>query len=591
MNDPNLALGLALASLALGPLLAWALDRREPLRAALDGFVLVMTAGLSLLFLLPHAYADLGGWAFPAALAGFLLPAFAERHLHGTRIERSRPILLLAVAGLLVHCAVDGAAIASASHGTAHGPEGPEGWNHAGGAGPLGVTLAIVSHRLPVGLFVWSVLAPAVGQRIASLGLLGLMAATAAGFLLLPELAVHAGAHLPAGGLLEALLAGGVLHVVLGHAPSANQVSPGAFAGAGALSALALFGLLPLAPHPALVQSWEAGLRIFVEASPAILIGFLGAGLLSLVPQQTLSRWMRGKTAFGSAVRGVVFGLPIPICSCGVVPLYRGLMHKGLPPAAAAAFLIATPELGIDAVAISLPLLGWEMTLVRILAATALALCVGLAVGALAPEPAAPAVDDDAPLEETDRTGVRGALEYGFVDSLDELGPWVLAGIAAAALLEPLLDPGWIAAVPAALEIPLFASLAAPFYVCASAATPVGAAFLAKGVSAGAVVAFLLTGPATNVTTFGAVRAFHGARTTLLLGAVLIGATLALGAIINWTAGASVPVPTPDPGHAPGLASQLLAFAFAGLLTASLLRQGPRGFLGRLGLQGRDHHH
>ncbi len=581
MSASGLAFGLAIASLAVGPLLAWTLERRATLRALLDGFVLVTTAGLSLLFLLPHAYLDTGLWAFPVALLGFFLPGVAERSLRRTRSEASQLVLLLAVAGLLFHCAIDGAALAAAAGGPVA----------SASAGQLEVTLAIVSHRLPVGLFVWSVLSPTAGRRAASAGLLGLMTATAAGFLLGSKVLSAAGADVAVAGVVEALLAGGLLHVVVQHRPRPPEGARNIWAGAGALLALALFWLLPLAPHPALAQSWETGRRLFVEASPAILIGFLGAGLLSLVPQRTLSRWMRGRTALGSAARGVVFGLPIPICSCGVVPLYRGLMDKGLPPAAAAAFLVATPELGVDAVAISLPLLGWEITLIRIAAATLLALCVGLAVAAFTPAPPPHPMNDDPLPGEADGRGLRGALQYGFVDSLDELGPWVLAGIALAALLEPLLDPAWIAAVPGVAEVPLFASLAAPFYVCASAATPVGAAFLAKGVSAGAVVAFLLVGPATNVTTYGAVRAFHGRRTTLLLGAVLVGSTLLLGVIVNLLAGATVAVPVLDSNEESGLAAELLALGFAGLLVASVLRQGPRGFLGRLGLRGRGHDH
>ena len=582
MSNAALTFGLAIASLGVGPLLAWRLERREPLRAALDGFVLVMTAGLSLLFLLPHAYLETGLWAFPVALVGFLLPGVAERSLHPSQPEASRLVLSLAVAGLLLHCAIDGAALATTASGSMA----------SASEGQLQVTLAIVAHRLPVGLFVWSVVSPVAGRRSASAGLLGLMAATAAGFLLGPKVLSAAGGDLAVAGVVEALLAGGLLHVVVEHRPQPSEASAhNTWSGAGALAALALFALLPLAPHPALAQSWETGRRLFVEASPAILIGFLGAGLLSLVPQRTLSRWMRGKTALGSAVRGVVFGLPIPICSCGVVPLYRGLMEKGLPPAAAAAFLVATPELGVDAVAISLPLLGWEMTLIRIAAATLLALCVGLAVAACTRAQDPHPVDADRLPEEDEGRGLRGALQYGFVDSLDELGPWILAGIALAALLEPLLDPAWIAAVPGVAEIPLFASLAAPFYVCASAATPVGAAFLAKGVSAGAVVAFLLVGPATNVTTYGAVRAFHGRRTTLLVGAVLVGATLLLGLIVNLLAGASVPVPIPDPSHPVGLPAKLMAATFASLLVVSILRQGPRGFLARLGFRGRGHDH
>ena len=106
-----------------------------------------------------------------------------------------------------------------------------------------------------------------------------------------------------------------------------------------------------------------------------------------------------------------------------------------------------------------------------------------------------------------------------------------------------------------------------------------------------AAIAFLIAGPATNVTTYGAVRAFHGRRTTLLVGAILLGATLVLGAIVNLLAGASVAVPIEDPAHPVGLPRNLVAAMFAGLLSASILRQGPRGFLARLGFQSRGHDH
>lgn len=571
-------LGLAIASLAVGPLLAWGLERRAPLRATLDGFVLVMTAGLALLFLLPHAYRDAGWWALPLALIGFALPGIAETSFRQTRSETSGIVLVFAVAALLLHCAIDGAALAVGADPST-----------ASAGGRSDVTLAIVSHRLPVGLFVWSVVSPVGGRRLAAAGLLGLMVATALGYSIGPELLAAGGGHLSMAGGIEALLAGGLLHVVVGHPGSAEGAKRPTWAGAGALAAVAVFSVLPPSPSEALALSWDAGWSLLIEASPAILAGFLGAGLLSLVPQRVLSRWMRGKTALGSAARGVVFGLPIPICSCGVVPLYRGLMQRGLPPAAAAAFLVATPELGVDAVAISLPLLGWELTLVRIAAATLLALCVGLAVAALTSSRDLPAADLRAPTEDAERQGLWGALRYGFVDSLDELGPWILAGIALAALLEPLLDPSWIAAIPSVAEIPFFASLAAPVYVCASAATPVGAAFLAKGVSAGAVLAFLLAGPATNVTTFGAVKAFHGMRTTLLLVGILVGTTLLLGAFVNLLAGPELTSPIATREEPPGLLATLPAFLFVGLLVASVLRQGPRGFLGRLGARQTQH--
>jgi hypothetical protein len=137
--------------------------------------------------------------------------------------------------------------------------------------------------------------------------------------------------------------------------------------------------------------------------------------------------------------------------------------------------------------------------------------------------------------------------------------------------------------------VPLFAGIAAPFYVCASAATPVAAAFLAKGATAGAAIAFLLAGPATNVTTYGAVRAFHGLRTTLTIGAVILGTTLLLGTGIDVLAASGRSGAGGPPLHEPGLVGGLAGLVFAFLLVASLLRQGPRGFLARLGIRGHGH--
>jgi hypothetical protein len=173
-------------------------------------------------------------------------------------------------------------------------------------------------------------------------------------------------------------------------------------------------------------------------------------------------------------------------------------------------------------------------------------------------------------------------MRYGLGDMVDGTAPWILVGIALAAALEPLLDPRSFAALPQLLEIPLFALIGMPLYVCASGSTPLVAVLLAKGVSPGAAIAFLLTGPATNVTTFGVVGRLHGRRTALwFAGTTAVCAVLLGYAVELLLPAASVDLP---PLHEHGATALQWAalIALSALYLVSLFRQGVRGFVGQV---------
>src|SRR5690606_17993750 len=163
-----------------------------------------------------------------------------------------------------------------------------------------------------------------------------------------------------------------------------------------------------------------------------------------IVPTATLAWLATGRPA-GEAARGAAFGLPLPICSCSVIPLYESLVRARVPATAAMAFLIATPLLGLDAVLISLPLLGGELTLARAVAAALLAFVAGWWIGGRAREDAAP----PEPVRAFERGGLlprlRVGLHVGFGDVVDHTAPWLILGIGAAALVEPMLGDGWLA--------------------------------------------------------------------------------------------------------------------------------------------------
>jgi uncharacterized membrane protein YraQ (UPF0718 family) len=569
----TLALALAVAALLVGPAMTGFFGHRARLLALLDGFVLAMVGGLCLVNLLPEAYAVIGPWAFAVALLGLLLPQLAEhrieRHAHGEPIG----LLLLAVIGLSLHHAVDGASLAV----------DPQGVDGAQGQARLGVALAIILHQLPVGLFVWWSLQPKWGGRWASVVLAALAALTGVGYALAHNL--HELSHGVAAGVITALLSGGLLHIVSGHGALAGSGhAHRSLAGVGALVGIALLPIVALDRHRALMlQALESSTHLLVESGLAIVLGFLGAGLLSLVPTETLARLMRGRNPFESALRGVVFGLPLPVCSCGVVPLYRSLARKGVPPAAALAFLVATPELGMDSIVISLPLLGVKLAVLRLVAALLVAMAAGLIASSFTSSTHATA-GDSVMVAAASGPKWRRALRYGFGESVDELGPWILAGLCLAGFLEPLLSPDWIGNVPRMLEAPLFAAIGAPLYLCASGATPVAAVLLAKGLSTGAILAFLIAGPATNVTTFGAIRGSHSRGATWLLVVTIPLLAVLVGWLLNGFGPSAVEVAALHQEHPHAAWRWVFAGAFLLLLVTSLLRQGPRGFLRQLGI-------
>ncbi|MEM7264020.1 MAG: permease, partial [Planctomycetota bacterium] len=305
------------------------------------------------------------------------------------------------------------------------------------------------------------------------------------------------------------------------------------------------------------------------------------------------TRWLgRGSNSWSQATRGVIFGLPIPVCSCGVVPVYRTLVQRGAPVAAALGLLIAAPELGLDSVFLSARLLGTEFTVVRCIAAAVLAIVAAvLVIRGFRKEESAELPPTGEPEAEW---GVRfrQGLKTGFGDLVDHTGPWILLGLALAACTYPILSTQWLTQVSPTAQVPLFALLGIPVYVCASGATPLVAVLLAGGVSPGAALAFLLTGPATNVTTFGVLSALHSTRFALRFGAAVALLAVILGYAVD-AIGIQVD-PRVEPHGDVSIAAWVALAALCGVFALSLLRQGPRAFVGQVLIQSDpadDHDH
>jgi uncharacterized membrane protein YraQ (UPF0718 family) len=293
--------------------------------------------------------------------------------------------------------------------------------------------------------------------------------------------------------------------------------------------------------------------------------------------------------AIAEALKGAVVGIPLNVCSCSVLPVYRALVSSNVSKRSTLAFLIGSPEVGIATIAISLSLLGWEMSLMRVVSAVALAVLVSLLTNGLPhrtpPKPEALVSRPPPPVAAAGLSKLRAALSAGYGELLDHTLPWLLLGLGLglAAALEPLLSPDWIVDLPTEVQIPLAAVVGVPFYVCASGSTPLVALLLHKGLCPGAGLAFLLSGPATNIATFGLLARLYGKRYAAVSATTIIIFSAILGYLYQTSYGGTHDVLIHHRGHeAHGVLAWLGFVVLGGLTVRSLLRQGVRGFVGRV---------
>lgn len=589
----------SVAALFLGPVIQRIADREGRIFSLLDGFVVVAVLGLALLEIVPFGVALAGWWALLAVLAGILLPNLAERRFGGKSTHQAAA--WIALVGMAFHAFTDGLAlIGTHAHGDSHALE----W-------------AVILHRVPVGLAVWWMLTTpdGSGQRAGTVALTTIAAATVGGYFVGGNTAVLDDSTLV--GLLEAFVGGLLFHVIshgIGSQRSRRAAEHRSLTGVGGvigLGAVLWLFVLPELEAGRGRATLEAFWELTLDSAPALLLAYGLAGLIGSAIGEGPIRWLRRKSAASSAtgadarqaMRGVVFGLPLPLCSCGVVPVYRSLVDRRVPATAALAFLVATPELGLDAVLLSVPLLGVEMAAMRVAVALILALAVGAFVGGWAQRrmdagESAETAPEAEPPPDTRSIGVRlrDGLRTGYGSILDSTGPWILVGLLLAAFVQPYVDAEFFTGLGPMVQVAAFALLGLPVYVCATGATPLVAVLIAKGLSPGAALAFLLTGPATNATTFGVLEQLHGRKVALAFTAAMIVAVLGLGWGVNaiWPvlgleAAASSAAAHEHDGH--GWLAITSAAILAVLFVASLIRQGPRGFLGRLWELASSHDH
>ena len=302
---------------------------------------------------------------------------------------------------------------------------------------------------------------------------------------------------------------------------------------------------------------------VYLDTAVWLLFGLFIAGLVKVyIPADAMQRWLGG-SGISAVGRAALFGAPLPLCSCGVLPAALGLRRAGASKEATVSFLISTPETSIDSVAVTYALMGPLMAVYRPLAALVSAIATGLMVSMVKDDQ--PAVVDTAPVSSCCATekpessccaSTSGdsedccssplkaenrliqAVRFAGADLLDDISKWMAFGIIFAGLIMTLVPEGWLAqwggGLPAML---IMLVVGIPMYICAVASTPVAAGLLIAGVSPGAVLVFLLVGPATNIASLLLVRQELGGRVTLVYLAGISGVSILMGLALEMMVG------------------------------------------------------
>jgi hypothetical protein len=271
--------------------------------------------------------------------------------------------------------------------------------------------------------------------------------------------------------------------------------------------------------------------RILLELAPSLLVGLFIAGLIhAFVPPGVIRRGL-SKPDWRSTVRASIVGVPLPLCSCGVIPTALGLRREGASRGAATSFMISTPQTGVDSILVTAAFLGWPFAIFKLVAAFVTGVIGGVLVNRAVPEAPAPEADascspDAAPRPRGAIARISEAVRYAVFDLLGAIHLWLVIGVLAAALVTTLTPADFFAGrawADGLLGLLVMLVIALPLYVCTTASVPIAASLIAAGLPAGSALVFLMAGPATNLATIGAVyRTLGGAVLSIYLGTVVV---------------------------------------------------------------------
>ena len=283
---------------------------------------------------------------------------------------------------------------------------------------------------------------------------------------------------------------------------------------------------------------------LVTEMSPYLLLGFLLAGLMhAFIPGTIYSKYL-AKPNMRSVVLAALFGIPLPLCSCGVLPTAMSLRREGASKGAAVSFLIATPQTGVDSIIATFSLMGLPFAIIRPIAALATAIFGGKMVNVIEGDEGAGKFDSTNEQTHDDLCGdsccgghdkvptsfvgkVIEALRYAYIDMMESVGKWLVVGLIVAGLITIFVPDSYFEIFKdnSFTSMLLVLCISIPMYLCATGSIPIAVALMMKGLTPGAALVLLMAGPACSVASVLVVSKVLGRRTLIAyLGSIISGA-------------------------------------------------------------------
>lgn len=299
---------------------------------------------------------------------------------------------------------------------------------------------------------------------------------------------------------------------------------------------------------------------LVLEMAPWLLLGLIFAGLLKVYfPQKHIEKYL-GNSNFRSAANATFIGIPMPLCSCGVIPTGISFFRNGASKGATNSFLISTPQTGVDSILATYSMLGWPFALLRPVVALFTGIFGGVFTNIFAKDKKTSQPNqftdlriDSAVYQEKEDNCADGscntnekhddkrhslvrAADYAFVELLQDIAKWLIIGFLLAALISVALPDDFFSRFQGLgmVEILIVLAASVPIYICATGSIPVAAVLLMKGVSPGAALVFLMAGPATNVATMTVLGKTMGRKSLIAYLISIIGGAILFGMLINW---------------------------------------------------------
>ncbi len=278
---------------------------------------------------------------------------------------------------------------------------------------------------------------------------------------------------------------------------------------------------------------------LFNEIAIFILFGFFIAGVLHVIFPDSIIKKHLGKDTFGSVIKSTIFGIPLPLCSCGAIPVAASLRNAGASKGASISFLISTPQVGADSFFITYSLLGHTFAFFRIIASIITAIIAGITVNIYSRKEKKKTTDKPKScvnlLNEPFLKRLKNFFIYIQSEVFGAIADTLIIGIIIAGVISAFVPDNFFTHYLnyPFLSMILMLIVGIPLYVCASASTPIAAALIIKGISPGAALVFLLTGPATNAITISTVVKNMGKKTAIIYIISIAIVSIILGYLLN----------------------------------------------------------